>query len=76
MKKIESKEPKDGETKKLEQKPITSITCRNCGRNYLHTGARLAKGKTCNNCGKPNHFANVCRGKKSKTNTGNEKSNI
>ena len=37
-KQIELKEPTDGETNKLEQKLSTSITYRNCGRNYPHTG--------------------------------------
>ena len=47
-KQIESKEAIDGETNKLEQKSSNSATCRNCGRNYPHTGACPAKGKTCN----------------------------
>ena len=66
-KQIESKEVIDGETNKLEQKSSNSATCRNCGCNYPHTGACPAKGKTCNNCGKPNHFAAVCRGKQNQT---------
>ena len=35
----------DGETNKLEQKSSKTTTCRNCGRNYPHTGAYPAKGK-------------------------------
>ena len=66
-KQIESKESIVGETNKIEQKPSTSVTCRNCGRNYPHTGACPAKGKICNNRGKPNHFAAVCRGKHNQT---------
>ncbi len=66
-KQIESKESIVGETNKIEQKPSTSVTCRNCGRNYPHTGACHAKGKICNNRGKPNHFAAVCRGKHNQT---------
>ena len=44
---IESKvEPTVGETNKLEQ----GNKCRNCGREYLHSSACPAKGKTCNKC--------------------------
>ncbi|CAB4022955.1 PREDICTED: uncharacterized protein K02A2.6-like [Paramuricea clavata] len=71
---IESKEQTDGEANKLEQKPnngnisnSSNVICRICGRAYPHTGACPAKGKTCNNCGKPNHFAAVCRGKQKQT---------
>ena len=34
---------------------------RNCGRRYPHDGRCPATGKICNNCEKPNHFANECR---------------
>ena len=34
---------------------------------HTRTGACPAKGKTCNNCGKSNHFAAVCRGKSNQT---------
>ena len=55
---IESKvEPTVGETNKLEQ----GNKCRNCGREYPHSSACPAKRKTCNKCGKQNHFAAVCR---------------
>ena len=61
---IESKEQTKDEANKLEQKPSngsisngSNVICRNCGRAYPHTGACPTKGKTCNNCGKPNHFA-------------------
>lgn len=40
--------------------------CRGCGRNR-HTKGRdqcPAQGQTCNNCGKLNHFANVCMSSK------------
>ena len=66
-KQIESKEPTDGETNKVEHKASSSSTCRNCGRTYPHTGVCPAKGKTCNSCGKSNHFAVVCRGKQNQT---------
>ena len=46
---IESKvEPTVGETNKLEQ----GNKCRNCGREYPHSSACPAKGKTCNKSGK------------------------
>ena len=71
---IESKEQTDGEANKLEQKPSngsisnsSNVICRNCGRAYPHTGACPAKGKTCNSCEKPNHFASVCRGSQKQT---------
>ncbi|PIK50091.1 hypothetical protein BSL78_13017 [Apostichopus japonicus] len=35
--------------------------CFNCGRNYPHEDKCPATGKTCNTCGKLNHFSNVCR---------------
>ena len=49
-KQIESKEPSDGETKKLEQQSRASsgVTCKNCGRAYPHEGVCPAKGKKCN----------------------------
>ena len=65
-KEIESKETKDGEKNRLAQQHGNNIsnyksTCKNCGREFPHKGACPARGKTCNNCGKPNHFATVCR---------------
>ena len=44
-KQIESKEPTDSETNKLEQKPSPSITCRNCGCNYSHMEHAQRKAK-------------------------------
>ena len=38
--------------------------CRHCGYDFPHRGGMdqcPAKGKTCNACGKLNHFAQVCR---------------
>ena len=58
-KQIESKDTVAGEANKLG----TSTTCRNCGHAYPHTGDCPAKGKTCNSCGKLNHFVAACRGK-------------
>ena len=39
--------------------------CRYCGDPYPHKGTCKAKGTTCKNCGKKNHFARVCESKKS-----------
>ena len=41
--------------------------CRNCGGRYPHRGDCPAKGKDCNVCGKPNHFAKVCRSNQRKS---------
>ena len=65
---IESKETKDGETNRVEQthrnnNNNSKSKCRNCGREFPHIGTCPARGKTCNNCGKSNHFATVCRAK-------------
>ena len=38
-----------------------STTCRYCGGNFPHQKSCPAKGKSCNNCGKINHFSKVCR---------------
>ena len=42
--------------------------CTNCGRrhDFKRRENCLAYGKTCNSCGKMNHFAAVCRGKRNK----------
>ena len=37
--------------------------CYRCNGNYTHVGVCPAQGKTCNICGKQNHFAAVCRSK-------------
>ena len=61
---IESKvERTVGETSKLEQ----GNKYRNCGREYPHSSACPAKGKTCKKCGKQNNFAAVCRGQPAQT---------
>lgn len=39
-----------------------SSQCRNCGGNYPHEGDCPARGKDCRACGKPNHYAKLCRG--------------
>ena len=43
-------------------------SCGNCGRVHKPESCP-ARGKTCNNCKKTNHFAAVCRGKKKRTTT-------
>ena len=38
-----------------------SSMCRQCGLTWPHTRSPCpAKGKSCNKCGKPNHFAKMC----------------
>ena len=37
--------------------------CYHCNGNYPHVGVCPTQGKTCNICGKQNHFAAVCRSK-------------
>lgn len=52
----------------IEQTPAKE--CGNCGRKHEPEKCR-ARGKTCNECGKRNHFAAMCRSRKrqsSKTN--------
>lgn len=49
------------------QRQSSSNKCRNCGGEFLHRkGPCPAKGKICNACNKPNHYAKVCRGKQGK----------
>ncbi len=46
-----------------------NMPCRNCGFNLPHksqSGECPAKGKECAKCGKPNHFAKVCRSQSQK----------
>ncbi|KAK3907142.1 ATP-dependent RNA helicase [Frankliniella fusca] len=51
-----------GNVKPNTSKPQTPFKCRRC--NYQHDfGKCSAMGKTCMNCGKPNHFASCCRAK-------------
>ena len=35
--------------------------CQKCGRNHKEEEPCPAKGKSCNSCGKDNHFASMCR---------------
>ena len=49
-------------TEKESRSSANSKECRNCGLKWPHkNGPCPAKGRTCNKCGKPNHFARVCR---------------
>ena len=42
----------------------SSSTCRQCGLTWPHsTSPCPAKGQVCHKCGKPNHFAKMCRTK-------------
>ena len=59
-KQIEAKDnTPEVQTNKIEAK------CSNCGGKFPHSSACPAKGKDCRNCGKMNHFAKFCRGRKS-----------
>lgn len=45
---------------------VTPKECSRCGNTSKHKEGKCpAMGMTCNKCGKPNHFSNVCRGGKS-----------
>lgn len=38
-----------------------NLKCYHCGGQYPHDKVCPAQGKSCNNCGKMNHFGSVCR---------------
>ena len=42
---------------------VKKTTCGNCGRSH-EADHCIARGKTCNECGKMNHFASMCRSKR------------
>ena len=65
MKDIESKEPTEANTNKLDGKSTKTEakTCHYFGREYPYVGQCPTKGQTCRNCGKTNHFARVCKSK-------------
>ncbi len=50
----------DYERKQRQQPNATKCHC--CGRDHLGQPCK-AKGKTCDHCGKPNHFQSVCKAK-------------
>eukprot|EP00112_Aurelia_sp_Birch-Aquarium-sp1_P007389 Seg1804.3 transcript_id=Seg1804.3/GoldUCD/mRNA.D3Y31 product="hypothetical protein" protein_id=Seg1804.3/GoldUCD/D3Y31 len=60
----ESKEETAETTHRFTAKQSDRAQCGNCGRKVPHKGPCLAKGKTCRNCNKPDHFAAVCRSSK------------
>ena len=59
---IESKEETRETTHRFIAKQSNQApkNCGNCGGKFPHKGPCPAKGKTCRNCDKPNHFAVVC----------------
>ena len=60
--------PNKNPNKDKPQQTNKKTQCRNCGGLFPHTSHKPcpAKGKTCNNCHNPNHFAKVCRYTKAK----------
>ena len=57
---------KQRKPKGAKSQQTRSSTCHQCGLAWPHkTGPCPAKGKTCRKCGKPNHFAKMCRTKSS-----------
>ena len=60
--------PNKNPNKDKPQQTHKKTQCRNCGGLFPHTPHKPcpAKGKTCNNCHKPNRFAKVCRSFKAK----------
>eukprot|EP00794_Sanderia_malayensis_P005111 gene5111-biopygen4169 len=65
-KEIESKEEIAETAHRFNTKPNnrSQKQCGNCGGKFPHKGSCPAKGKTCRNCNKSNHFAVVCRSSK------------
>ena len=54
--------PAQQQASRTRQDSVTQPQCRNCGGPWPHSNNICpAKGKSCLNCGKPNHFAKVCR---------------
>ena len=61
------------QSKEIEGKPefreetnqvsVVARKCRNCGGTHNHYSPCPAQGLECHHCGKPIHFAKVCRGK-------------
>ena len=54
--------PAQQQVSRARHDSVTQPQCRNCGGPWPHNNNICpAKGKSCLNCGKPNHFAKVCR---------------
>lgn len=62
-------------SKNYKYTTTNTIKCFKCGGAYPHDSECKAQGKTCNKCGKPNHFAKFCRSTYQKTNRNNERVN-
>ena len=58
---------------KYVQTPHKQKQCRNCDCKQGHKDVCSAKGKTYRDCGKPNHFAKVCRSRKNPPNNNSKK---
>ncbi|KAK3733402.1 hypothetical protein QZH41_002706 [Actinostola sp. cb2023] len=55
----------DRSDRQVDRRDNRKVECYGCGRkgHYSRDPQCPAKGKTCNHCGKPGHFANKCREK-------------
>nr|XP_006823364.1 PREDICTED: uncharacterized protein LOC102803828 [Saccoglossus kowalevskii] len=54
---------RNGKSRQDKQSTKQSSKCYNCGGSYPHDTVCPAKGKSCNSCGKLNHYAKCCRSK-------------
>ena len=65
MSKFQSKEieGKPEFREETNQVSVVARKCRNCGSTHNHNSPCPAQGLECHHCGKPNHFAKVCRSK-------------
>ena len=63
---VKTREKSQHKSQHLHKKPNAgNDKCRYCGGHYPHADTCPAKGKLCNFCHKRNHFATVCRQRKS-----------
>lgn len=60
---LSHKQSYSNRNKTYNENETSNSLCYFCGNMYPHKGRCRAKGKTCDNCGKLNHFASVCRSK-------------
>ena len=58
-----------------KKKMDTKKSCFKCGGEFPHKDKCPALGKTCNKCGKKNHFANMCKTSRDKIHYNEEKDN-